>query len=260
MSASVQQGFASALLDAGQPLPAALSGVGTAPPAKRFAVHRNNVMVGLTEALRARFPVIEKLVGADFFAAAARVFVAAHPPRSPLMMRYGDAFADFLATFPPAAELPYLPDVARLEAARTRAYHAADAAPLDAARLQALAPELLFAARVILHPSLQLVRSHFPIVTIWAMNSGELALAPVDAGVAEDALVCRPQLKVLVQKLPPGGADFLAALAAGDVLGAAAQHAADACADFDLATNLAGLIGSGALADLILPSRQKDVS
>lgn len=257
MFTMTQHSFAAALLDPELPPPSALAASGAAAPAKRFSVYRNNVVVGLTEALRARFPVIEKLVDDDFFAATARVFVAAHPPRSPLLMHYGDAFADFLAAFPPAADLPYLPDVARLEAARTRAYHAADAAPLAPARLAGLTPEVLFAARLTLHPSLQIVRSAFPIVTIWAMNSGEAALAPVDAGIAEDALVARPRLQVLVQKLPPGGADFLAALAAGAPLGAAVQAAA-ARTGFDLAQNLAGLLRSGAIADLILPDAQKD--
>ena len=64
------------------------------------------------------------------------VFVREQPPRSPLLAIYGDEFADFIAAFEPARELPYLADVARLEAARTRAYHAADATPLDAGRLR----------------------------------------------------------------------------------------------------------------------------
>jgi hypothetical protein len=249
MFAATQSAFASGLLDPERALPEGLTAHGGGVPAKRFAVYRNNVVVGLVEALRMRFPAVEKIVGEEFFAAMARVFVAAHPPRSPLLMHYGDDLAGFIAQFPPTGDLPYLPDVARLEAARTRAYHAADAAPVNAAALRALDPSLLPMLRVQLHPSVQIVRSPYPIVTIWAMNSGEMALAPIEAWHAQDALVVRPHSIVTVRSLPAGGAAFVLALEAGATLGAAAEQAM--CAGFDLTANLAGLIGSGAMAGLL---------
>ena len=88
-------------------------------------------------------------------------------------MFYGDSFPDFIASFAPAAELIYLADVARLEAARTRAYHAADAEPVDPTRLKALDQDALAELRIVPHPSAQIVRSRHPIVSIWAMNSGD---------------------------------------------------------------------------------------
>ena len=100
----------------------------------------------------------------------ARVFVAETPPRTPILTTYGDEFADFIAAFEPARELPYLADVARLEAARTHAYHAADAVPVDTSQFAALNPDAVSEIRVSLHPSAEIVRSPHPIVTIWAMN------------------------------------------------------------------------------------------
>jgi hypothetical protein len=158
------------------------------------------------------------------------------------MMTYGDGFADFIAAFPPAAELPYLADVARIEAARTRAYHAADAAPVAAEAFAALTPEALAGARLILHPSVAIVRSPHPAVTIWAMNAGEVGPAEITDWIAEDALVARRDLDVVVRALPPGGAVFLTALADGHPLPAAAAAANAAHAGFDLVINLAGLV------------------
>ena len=243
-----QQEFAGALLDAGQPVPAALTSHTARTPTKRFAVYRNNIVFGLISALRTRFPVVERIVGEECFATMARDFVVKHPPLSPLLMFYGDAFAGFIATLAPLAELPYLPDVARLEAARTHAYHAADAAPLDPLALQRLDADALVAARIVLHPSAHVIRSPHPIVTIWAMNSGAAELRPIDGEGPEDALVIRPDAAVSVVKLPPGGAMFLKALASGLGLGRAAAIARDDQADFDLAANLAVLIASGAMA------------
>jgi hypothetical protein len=189
--------------------------------------------------------VIERLVGGDFFAAMAREFVKRNPPRSPLLAHYGDEFAAFVAAFEPARELPYLADVARLEAARTRAYHAEDATPLGADQFAALDAEALGGIRIELHPSAAIVRSPFPIVTIWAMNSGERELGPIEDWQAEDALVVRPHLEVEVRSLPLGGAAFLGALAGGLPLSGAVDAGLADHADFDLAGNLAGLFSSG---------------
>jgi hypothetical protein len=109
-----------------------------APHARRFAVYRNNVVTGLIRTMKTRFPATERAVGDEFFAAMAHAFVTAHPPRSPILMTYGDDFPAFIAGFPPAADVPYLADVARIEAARTRAYHAADADAIEPAKSCAL--------------------------------------------------------------------------------------------------------------------------
>jgi hypothetical protein len=176
-----QAGFGAALLDADLPPPDGLRVPAGDSPARRFAVYRNNVLVSLVDALAARFPVTERLVGTDFFRAMAQAFAAAAPPRSPLLTAYGDAFADFIGAFPPAAGVPYLADVARLEAVRTRAYHAADVAPLPEAAMRALAArdgEKLLATRLTLHPSVEVLHSPFAVATIWAAAESALAEVP----------------------------------------------------------------------------------
>src|SRR5258705_1511620 len=213
MLAPFEVSFADALLDAEHPIPCGVTAHKAAIPTRRFAVYRNNVVAGLVKALKSRFPVVEKIVGEEFFAAMARVYVVERPPRSPLLATYGDEFAAFIAAFEPARELAYLADVARLEAARTRAYHAADATPVDVGQLAALDAYTVGGIRVDMHPSTEIVRSPHPIVTIWAMNSGEQELAPIENWRGEDALVSRPYLEVEVLALPPGGAAFLLALA-----------------------------------------------
>lgn len=250
MFAPIQADFARALLDPDRAIPEAVTSHTTRHPRKRFAVYRNNVVVGLVNALRAKFPATERIVGPDFFAAMSRVFVAVHPPRSKILHTYGEDFGDFIAAFEPAAELPYLADIARLEAARTRAYHAADAAPLGAEDFAALDPPQAATLRLTLHPSLQVVRSRHPVVTIWAMNAGEAELAPVNTDAPEDVLILRPHLAVTVQTLPPGGAAFLRALAAGATLSEAAEAALADDSAFDLPANLAGLIGAGGISGL----------
>ncbi len=249
-----QQAFAAALRDPDLPPPSGVISHTAAIPTKRFAVYRNNVMVSLVEALEARFPAARRIVGDDFFRATARMFAQAHPPRSPLMMTYGDEFPDFLAAFEPAAEIAYLADVARVEAARTHAYHAADAEPISAAELAGLDPNALAGICFELHPSLEIVSSPFPVVAIWAVNSGEIPFAPIEDWRGEDALIVRPANDVEVRRLPPGAVAFLRSLRSGAPLGAAAASAFKDHPDFDLAINIAALVGAGLAVRVITPS------
>src|SRR4051794_33123660 len=125
----LQQAFAAALTDPAAPAPAGLTTARGSSDPKRFAVYRNNVVAGLGKALETRFPVALSLVGAEFFRGMARAFIEAHRPRLPLIAEYGDELPAFIEGFAAAASVPYLADVARLEALWSRAYHAADAMP-----------------------------------------------------------------------------------------------------------------------------------
>jgi hypothetical protein len=197
---------------------------------------------GCSRGPEARFPAVEKIVGGVLRRDGAGVYPKAAAALAALAA-YGDEFAEPWRSN--RRELPYLADVARIEAARTRTYHAADAAPLGASELAQLDAKTLSGLRVDLHPSLEIVRSAHPVVTIWAMNSGAQKLEPIEAWLAEDALIVRPYLDVEVRLLPPGGAAFLRALAEGQSLGAAADAAFADDAAFDLTGSLAALIGGG---------------
>ncbi|MFG1298366.1 DNA-binding domain-containing protein [Xanthobacter sp. V3C-3] len=242
-----QAAFAAALLNPDTPVPPGIGGPGGRADARRFAVYRNNVMVGLVDALAARFPVCAQLVGEEFFRAMARVHAAATKPRSPLLMAYGDDFPDFIAAFPPAAGLPYLADVARLEVAYGAAYHAAEAAPVTTAALGPLSPDRLSALRLSLHPSARLIRSAYPVASIWLAHQGGDAVEGPAEWVGEDVLVVRPDADVLVHRLPEGGFAFLDELRGGRTVGEAAGAACRDGVGFDLGGALVGLFAMGAV-------------
>ncbi|MGV1838211.1 putative DNA-binding domain-containing protein [Rhizobium rhizogenes] len=250
MSITTQAKFAAALLDTDRAVPEGLTAWTSPRPERRFGVYRNNIVAALIGALASRFPVAENIVGKDFFAAMAHEFVRLHPPRSPLLLAYGDDFADFVETFEPARDIDYLPDVIRLEAARGKAYHAGDAAPLDPVLLAAIEPERLASLVFVLHPSASILRSPFPMVTIWAMNAGEMELRPIDNWSGEDALVVRPEMTVEIHRLPAGGAVFLEVLAGRADLATAVEAAIATAPDFDLSANLAGALAAGAFTTI----------
>ena len=127
-----QANFVAALLDPERACPSDLYSGDGAPVQARFAIYRNNLMVSLIDALADTFPVAQALVGETFFRAMAREFVRAHLPTSRVMAYYGIEFSAFVETFPPAASLPYLADICRLEMSRVLAYHAEDADAINA--------------------------------------------------------------------------------------------------------------------------------
>ena len=245
--AAVLADFAAALIDRAGGARAGGGGPGGGPPPRRFAVYRNNVVVGLTNAITECFPAVERIVGKDFLRVMARTYVLANPPRSPVLLDYGVDLPRFIETFGPARPLPYLADVARIERAWREAYHAEDAEPLDGSAFAGIPEADLADVRFRLHPSLRLVRSAFPALTVWRMNVGDGPVTPVDFSVAEDALIVRPDAEVEVRVVPPGGAAFVVALGAGESLGAAAAKGLSADDRFDLAGNISGLIAAGAL-------------
>lgn len=245
-----QRDFALALLDADSPVPAGLVAWNGSALAHRFAVYRNNVVAGLTDVLAEVFPVVRRLVGDEFFRAMARSYLCEHPPRSPVMAEYGADFADWLASFEPAAGLPCLADMARFERARVRACHAADAAPLPASALSAALADAatLPARRLALHPSLSVLISRHAVVSLWAAHQqpDDGAIAAVALERPEAALVLRdPDDEVLVLPVTAADAAFAQALQDGEPLGAAVAAAPGA----DVAGVLALLLRHRALAE-----------
>jgi hypothetical protein len=133
-------------------------------PEARLQIYRNHVILTLTEALKATFPVVCRLVDERFFRYAANEYIGESLPSRPCLAEYGGSFPDFLATFPPCRELVYLADVARLEWAINLALHAEAADAADRPALCSSDPVLT------IHPSLQLVASQWPIERIWRAN------------------------------------------------------------------------------------------
>ena len=191
--------------------------------AARIDVYRTTVQESLADVLATAFPVTQRIVGAAFFRRLAGAFIAAHPPQVPQLSAYGDAMADFISSFAPARD----------------SYFAADAAHLDPATLQTLAPEDLGTLKFSLHPATRIVPSAFPILPIWEVNRPEVMDVPaVDMSLAQRVLVTRKNDVVPMREIGVGDMAFVTALAAGGGLGDAADAAMAADAGFDLQTAL----------------------
>jgi hypothetical protein len=244
--AAFQQDFARALLDPARPMPPA------------FAVYRNTVLKGCIDALEANYPAVARLVGTEWFRAAAAVYARAQPPYVPMLLEYGAGFAAFLAGFEPAAELPYLPAVARLDRFWSEAHAARDEAPLAAQALAGLPPDLLAGTRLQPHAAARWAWFDLPAFTIWArqrQDSGPGDDAIDVAWQGEGALVARPLDEVRGIALGRAECAFLDACRDGRTLAEAAEAAVAADPGVDLATLLARLLDAGAFMDSLEDAR-----
>jgi hypothetical protein len=181
---------------------------------QRLAIYRNNTLLGLMEALRDGYPVVNKLVGIEFFNYLARNYLRRHPPKSGCLLSFGRELADFIEVFHANDGLPYLPDVARLEWSWHEAFHEADASALDVTALARVAPDSYNKLGFTLHPSARFLTSNFPVLKIWQTNQenyvGDDRISLDEGGC--HLLVYRPELEVNILSLSPSEYLFLSLL------------------------------------------------
>ena len=223
---------------------------------RRLEIYRHNVYSTLHGTLKDIYPVILAVVGDAFFHHAADQFIAVQASRSGDLNQFGGEWAAFLSAYPHAAELPYLPDVARLEWAWHEAFHAGDAPPLDLVRLASLPAEEHSGLHFSLHPTARLIRSGFPVLRIWEVNqptfSGEVE---VNWDVPSDTLLVRRDttdgVSVLIERLPAAAYAFLHAITQHATLEAATAAALAVDDEFDLQGFLLESVQSGVIIDFM---------
>ncbi len=252
----LQLGFAAAVLDgdggafARHIRTAGLSG------ARRLQIYRNNTLLSLTGALEAVYPTARRLVGEDFFRRAAAQYINRHPSRSGDLHEFGEQFPAFLEAFAPAAELVYLPDVARLEWAYHQVFHAASHPPLDLAALAQVPAERQGELRFQLHPAARLLESTFPIPRIWQVNqdddTGDPQVDLAEGGV-KLLVFRRENLDIEFQALADGEFSLLHALAGNGDFTTACEQALAAQPTLDLPACFHRHVLQGALVDFFLP-------
>jgi hypothetical protein len=257
----LQQRFVADLSGGGASAPASIGASG-AGAGERMAVYARTIRSNYRNAMSATYPSVRRIVGTTFFNAAVDAYVEANPSRSGDLNEYGDAFGDFLCRYDRAAELPYLPDVARLEWAIDEASRAADSAFAGDAVLAALSragADALPGLRLGLEPSCRLIASAFPLFRIWQVNQpgydGELQVdftaGPHHLRIRRETTGASPEgaapSGIAVERIDAGRFEWLSALAHGATLARALERALAADSAFDLQAALQQFIGDGSI-------------
>lgn len=246
-----QDAFAAALRGV-RPADAAVARLAALPA---FAVYRNTAAKACVDALAANFSTVRRLVGEDWFRAAAGAHAHAVLPVDARLLRYGHDFPQFLAAFPPAAELPYLPGVAELDQLWIECHAAADEPLLVPDAMAAVPREAL--AEAVVRPHAAARWRWFdgePVGAIWRANRDGTETTVERLGHGDGTLLTRLDGGVGWQALDAGGCAFLSACAEGETLAESAARAL-ACGTEDLPALLAGLVRAGAFTCISTSSR-----
>jgi hypothetical protein len=209
----LQRSFAAALRD-----PASACAV---LPPENLAVYRSNATHAFRGALESSFPVLRRRVGEEYFRQLAFHYRRRFPSRSGDLHWVGRDFSSFLAEHLHGGEYAWLADLARLEWCREEASVCLIQPSVGADSLARFAPEQLEHLVFKFQPSLRLLKSDFPIFTIWSVNQVDNA-PPVDQFLSQEQGLVRVRAGGLeVRALDPPLFSCLYALAAGAPLGQA---------------------------------------
>lgn len=221
------------------------------PATGAMAVYRNTVLHGAVEALRANFRVVEQIVGPEMFESIAVDYATECPPRRPILALYGGRFADWLEGQPWIQDLPYLPDVARVERLFTESLMAADAEPLSAG---AVSDRDLAKLTVRLHPALRFTWLATPAMSIWLAHQRPISSELNVDWKAEGALFARPKPNVVHSpRIGRAAHRLLFGIRVGESVGRAMAAADSLYPDADSRAVFASLLNLGAF---VAPANQ----
>jgi hypothetical protein len=215
-------------------------------------IYHNNFFVTLTNVLRSLYPTIEKIVGEDFFKATARCFIQQHPSTTNSLNDYGYYFADFLRTFPQAAALPYLVEVAQLEWGCHEILNAAEISS-NLNCLTTVPAEQYSQLKFQLTPASRLFDFQYPVYHIWQLCRQENNNDTVD--LAEGGiklLIARQQFAIKFYVLSGGEFALLNALAANKTIDEACMEALQVEDHIDIDNALKKYMAHGIIINCLL--------
>jgi len=200
-------------------------------------IYRESAIGNLHTVLQLTYPVVEKLVGEEFFEYMCRKYIVQNWPETGNMDDYGKEFSEFIANFEPAKDLIYLEDIAKLEWLFHETSIANDAPTIDQDAMSAVTPEKYYNLYLHIHPSVKFMQSRFPINKIWEMNqddADDVDEINLDESDGTYLMLARPFLKTNIIEITEAESNFINNLIDGDSLFQAFESATEINEQFDL--------------------------
>ncbi|RMD85201.1 MAG: DUF2063 domain-containing protein [Candidatus Dadabacteria bacterium] len=217
----------------------------------RLAAYVGGYPARIEESLADAYPAVRHILGAAEFHRLAADYMPMVPAGTYNLNAVGYRLPELLRQHRLNGELPFLADLAALEWAVWKAFHAGPGQPFDPARLAGWSAADFERAAVRLQPGVAVVCSEWPIADLWAARSTPRdQIDIVLAGRPQNVLVYRCGLEVACETLGRLEAEALSALAAGRTLGEVARRLAAAGADpADVGAWFGGWSARGLVAD-----------
>ncbi|MCH2158212.1 MAG: DNA-binding domain-containing protein [Oleiphilaceae bacterium] len=175
---------------------------------QHFDIYHGSMLGNFTASLRAVFPRVLAALGDQFFDALARQYIKNHPSKTPILDDFGEGFPSFCEGFKPLHDYPYVSDVASVDWSWHQAFHSCDVSAVFAADLQNVLGVDQANIQLGLHPSVSIIRSDFPLYSLWQFNEQENASVDSNNGAsfsldapAEIVMVWRQDYQVCVTSI-----------------------------------------------------------
>jgi hypothetical protein len=134
---------------------------------QHLGIYRHSIQGILGQHLRAVYGVVAQLVGAEFFEYLTETYIDQSPPISTVLSEYGEDFSSTLLNHPALKNMPWIAEVARLEWARSQAWHGVNQAPRSFNDLSTLSEVEYNQVVLQLPDSAQLLESNYAIYDVW---------------------------------------------------------------------------------------------
>jgi hypothetical protein len=220
--------------------------VGGGDPEKRLAIHQRHYETSLVNALLGKFPATGWLIGTPFITEAARLFVQLSPPEAPCIAEYGEGFPKFLATRQGAERLPYLQWFTTLEWHLGHVAIAIDQPALSLGDLSRIEADTLTDATLMVQSGVRYMNAPWPIddlIQIYLTEAAPDQFQLAQADVWLEIHGARGAFRI--NRLDEAEFAFRRAIQARQTIGAAAERAIEADANFNPGQCFAKLINGG---------------
>ena len=195
------------------------------PGEARLAVYADGYMARIRQALAEAYEAVHQVLGETAFTKLAHSYARAVPSSERDLGAVGRHLPAFLTDWPLTQQLPFLPDLARLEWSVREAFHAFEEPPLDAAALAQFPLEAWERTQLVFQPSVKVIISRWPIRDLWAARTQPRESIDIDlVNRPQRVLVCRRGLTVICELIEVTPAMLLDGLLAGRSLGAVCEE------------------------------------
>lgn len=227
-----------------------------APIDKRLQIYRNNVFGNFDNVLEMIYPKTKEMVGDDYFSYLSNIYHQKYRSPSGNLDDYGKYFPGIIASLKKDHKLIYLQDLAQVEWFYHLLYFAKDAAPIDIMKLQNLEEKDYYKVNFALHSSCRLIKSKYPIFTIWSMKKTSKKIN-LNKNLGEMILLERCNLKSNIHQLDNQEYQFLKMIKEQNNIYQIYKFLSKNNADFDIGSLINKYISNGVLTKFSISKKAR---
>jgi len=191
------------------------------PGENRLSVYEGGYIARTREAIKEVYEALCHVLGPRQTFELVEAYASEYPSENYNLSFFGRHLPEFLLKYPLTQDLPFLPDLAKLEWQVCNAFHAEEQSPMNPQTLAGLSEEAWDRITLQFQPSVSLISSEWPVLDIWESRKTSVPEIKIDlVGRPQNVLIFRQGLRVYAESIAKKEFQILEGLLAGQSLGA----------------------------------------